>query len=364
MLLCYSPYFQFGYPQLNSDDFDDTATNYLTQNILFKNISYPSFWSEIEIPSVDGILYLSPLKTVGTILQNISTGEKSSDELYTKLVLLMRQNLNNVNILSTNSTKSPAGYDINTIEYIYGSDSKKFKIQQILESGENRTYLLTYFAEDVFYDRFLPVISTMKDSLFNSEKNKNHFTEEPVLENNTIMENRTSASSAGSSNIELESKTKTATLSQNEDRTLTYSNPFLGITLEYPSTLKKIEGDNGISFFFDKGTAGIIVGVIPSSSNSLDRFTTEHISDFKSKLQNFTVANTSKVNLFTNPTQMLFFNYNNNSVLYKGMEYITLEGTDAYVFSYFSRANTFDSHLSLFSDFVESTQLRTLPRIS
>jgi hypothetical protein len=152
-------------------------------------------------------------------------------------------------------------------------------------------------------------------------------------------------------------------MTQNADRNLMYTNPYLGITLEYPSSLIKNEADDGVSFSLDQGTSGIIVGVIPGVHDSLKNFTSEHISDFESNLKNFHITDMSQLNLFSEPTQLLSFNYLNNSRLYEGIEYITMDGTDAYVFSYFSPANTFDNYLDLFSEIIESTELRSLPRI-
>ena len=365
MLLCYYPNLQVTYSQTDSNYIGSTTVkNSFSGNAIFTDITYPSFWDKFEIPEIKGVLFLSPLKTVGVIIQNVSEKDSISDELYTNLILLMRQNLNDVNIQSTNTTKDLAGEDINTVEYLYGDDSKKFKIQQIIKTGENQVYLLTYFAEDVFYDRFLPLVSTMKTTLFDLNRNEQKVIREPLVENNTIIQNQSMTEALQKNNSELISDNQPVQNTSNVSRNLSYDNPYLGISFEYPSSLNKIEANDGISFFFDQGASGIVVGVIPSSTNSLENFTNEHISEFRSNLENFTLINTTQINLFTNPTQLLSFNYDNDSRLYEGLEYITMDGTDAYVFSYFSKSETFDRYLSLFSDFIESAQLRNLPRIN
>lgn len=318
----------------------------------FTNIEYPSFWDRIEIPEINGVLFLSPLKTVGVIAQIITGNDIESDKFYTDLILLMRQNLNDLNIISTNTTKNLIGSNVETVEYSYGNKSK-FKIQQTMETGKNQAYLFTFFAETMFYERHIPIISTMKnDFLYLNDNNNSPIP--PVSTNNTSVLN----------SDEIEMPNQVDRLSQNSERYLIYTNPYLGITLEYPSTLIKKEGNNGISFFRDQGNTGMIFGVIPSSHDSLENFTSEHISNFKSNLENYAVTNISRVNLFNEPTGLLFFTYENNSRLYEGMEYITMDGTDAYVFSYFSPADTFDNHYTLFSDIIETTQLRNLPRIT
>jgi hypothetical protein len=318
----------------------------------FTNIEYPSFWEKIEIPEINGVLFLSPLKTVGVIAQIITENDIVSDKFYTDLILLMRQNLNDLNIINTNTTKNLIGSNIETLEYSYGNDSK-YKIQQTMEIGKNQAYLFTFFAETIFYDRHIPIISTMKkDFLYLNENN------------NSLNPAVSRTDTSGNNSNEPDIPNHVDSLSENGDRNSIYTNPYLGITLEYPSTLIKKEGNNGVSFFRDQGNTGIIMGVIPSSHDSLENFTSEHISNFESNLENFAVTNMSQVDLFNEPTGLLFFTYENNSRLYNGMEYITMDGTDAYVFSYFSPADTFDNHLSLFSDIVESTQLRNLPRIT
>lgn len=321
----------------------------------FTNIEYPSFWERIEIPELNGVLFLSPLKTVGVVAQIINEKDIMSDKLYTDLILLMRQNLDDLNIISTNTTRNLIGSNIETVEYSYGNESN-FKIQQTIETGKNQAYLFTFFSEDIFYERHIPIISTMKNNFLYLNENNNSLSKQHLSE--------TSIDSSENLSSELAITNQANRLSQNGDRNLIYNNPYLGINLEYPSTLMKREGDNGVSFFLDQGKTGIILGVIPSSHDSLENFTLEHIANFESNLENFALTNMSQVNLFSEPTKLLFFEYQNNSRLYEGIEYITMDATDAYVFSYFSPADTFNSHLALFSNIVESTQLRNLPRIT
>jgi hypothetical protein len=365
MLLCYYQNVQLTYSQTDSNS---SSNNSISDSIPNEgeivNVEYPSFWDRIEIPNIKGVLFLSPLKTVGVIVQNITDKEVTSDELYTNLILLMRQNLGDINILSTNTTKSLSGSDMETVEYSYGNDSKKFKILQVMETSRNQVHLFTYFAEDMLYDRFLPLVANMKNTFFYLNENEKPIVKQPFTENDTLSRTQIIPEFLEKNNSDIESGNQITENLPILERNLTYNNPYLGITLEYPSSLNKSERDNRVSFTFNQGSSGIIIGVIPTPYDSLQNFTTEHISNLESNLKNFKIINMSQTNIFTNPTQMLLFNYDNNSILYEGLEFITMEGTYAYIFTYFSNVDTFDRNVPLFSDLIESIQLRNLPRIS
>jgi hypothetical protein len=360
-LICYFPNLQLATAQTNintSGNFSD-----LFSGDRFTNIVYPSFWERIEIPEINGVLYLSPLKSVGAIAQIINERDIESDRLYTDLILLMRQNLDKLDIIGTNQTRNLIGSNIETIEYSYGNNSK-FRIQQTMETGKNQVYLFTFFSENIFYDRHIPIVTTMKNAFLYLNENDNSNIKRMLSETNDKTQYLVEPNQSSKASKEIEITNQMDQLSQNGVRDLVYTNPYLGISLEYPSSLIKKEGDNGVSFFRDQGTVGIILGVIPSSQDSLENFTSDHIAKFKSDLEDYSLTNMSQVNLFNKPTQLIFFKYMNNSNLYEGMEYITMDGTDAYVFSYFAPAVSFDNNLNLFSNIVESIQLRNLPKIT
>lgn len=214
----------------------------------------------------------------------------------------------------------------------------------------------------MFYDRFLPQVASLKNNFISFDVNDKNGKDIPKAKNQSNLKSQTIPEKPNKDPNITKSKASTSSISD-KAKISTYNNPYLGISLQYPSSIKKIEEDNGVSFFFDKGTSGILIGVIHGSTDSTEDFISKHISNFESNLQNFQLVNMSQVNIFSNPTQLLFFNYDNNSKAYNGMEYITMEGSDAYIFSYFSRADTFDRYLPFFSNLVDTTQLRNLPRI-
>jgi hypothetical protein len=352
--MCYNFNLPLTFSQTNS------TSNYDREG--FADIEYPSFWDTIEVPEINGVVFLSPLKSVGVILQNLTGKINSPEEIYTNLILQIRQNLNGLNIININNTESSEGSSIDTVEYSYGNDSKKFRVIQVLENGKNKHHLFTYFSEDIFYDRFIPIVSPMKNTFVSFDVIDKKDKDISKAKNQSILKSQTNLEKPNKDpNI---TNSKASTSSQSDKAKIsTYKNPYLGISLQYPSSIKKIEKDNGVSFFIDKGTSGILIGVIHGSTDSTEDFISKHISNFESSLQNFQLVNMSQVNIFSNPTQLLFFNYDNNSKTYNGMEYITMEGSDAYIFSYFSRADTFDRYLPVFSNLVDTTQLRNLPRI-
>jgi hypothetical protein len=327
---------------------------------------FPSSWDIYEVPHIEGILFLSPSKTAGIVVQDITKDNITYYEVYSNLIFLAKHNLRNLNILSTNSSENISGLNIGSVEYAYGNDSGQFKVLQIVESGKEHLYILSYFAENALYDKYLPLVSTIKKFLIQWQLNKEFSGIKFSSDRNYINSSQIASEVkiVGENNNKLEFKNGTLHELQNEVRKSVYTNPFLGITLEYPRTLNKTEQDNGVAFFLNHGTSGIVVGVIPSSFNSLRNFTLDHISQFKINLENYRVTNTSLANLFTNPTQLLSFTYDNKSIPYKGLEYITMDGSDAYIFTYISKANKYEENFPLFSDIVRSIEMRNLPRVN
>jgi len=363
MMLCYYESVPIGYSQSGSNLFKNiTNDNSKSGKTESNSIEYPSFWNKYEIPDINGTLYQSPLKTVGVLIQNITTVNSTPDEIYTKLILSMRESLSNLDIIKNNSTDLN-GTNIETLEYSYGKNSNNFKILQVMVIDNNNINSFTYFAEDILYDSFYPLIENMRDVFLNLTENSSTSVNKEINPTIKPVQNKSITEGLENKSSDTNSVGQPPNTVANVNSTSTYRNPYLGIIAEYPSSLKKTEGDNGVSFLIDD-TAGIIIGLVPSTYTSLENFTSQHLSNLKSSLEDYRVTNMSQANLFTNPTQMILFDYQNNSKPYRGMEFITMDGTDAYIFTYFSTVDTFEKYMSIISDMVESIELRNVPRIS
>jgi hypothetical protein len=327
-------------------------------------ISYPVFWDKVVIPEIQAALFMSPIKTVGALVQHISQVSIPIDEFLTNLLLLLRENLLGLNFVSSNSIKLSDGSQLEILEYTFGNSSNIYRVLQIMKLENGELYSFTYFADEGLHSRFLPMIKNMVDSMAHLP-NKNELTS---AEDYNTQRN-------SSSNFKSQSILKDAdnfnnvSLSELIDvfpasELLNYNNPYLGISLGYPASFNKTELDNGVGFTFDDGFSGLVMVVNPTTAQSLENYTIERLTDLQSKTDNFTLVGIDEEEYFVNPTQISLFNYINNSQVYQGTEFVTLDNQDAYVFTYYSHNNTFDDNLELISNIWDTVQLRNLQRVN
>ncbi len=130
----------------------------------------------------------------------------------------------------------------------------------------------------------------------------------------------------------------------------TYENKNLGIKIEYPRNLDKIENNRGSTFTNEGSTLGVIIGNIPLKNTSLSDFRTQQILQLSQTLTNFKITNSKVSDIMGYPTQMLLFNYDNGTQLYRGLQFIKISDDNAYVFTYFA------PHIVIFREFLPTVK--------
>jgi hypothetical protein len=354
------------YSQLTNGSDIPRISEFLEPNDQFDiPISYPIFWDKVLIPEVQTALFLSPLKTVGALVQHLPQVNAPVDEFITNLLLLLRNNLQGLNFTNSESLRLSDGSKVETLEFTFGNGSNIYKVLQIMKFNSGEMYSVTYFADEGLYSRFLPIIKKMMDSVAKLPDSDNKLIN---MKGDNVDSNISSIFNSQSYSGD-KSQADTSYLSDIVDvfpgsQLLEYNNPYLGISLNYPPSFSMRELDNGVSFTFDDGFSGLIMMVNPTKAQSLEDFAIEHLSELQSVTDNFTLVGTDQDDIFEKPTQISLFNYYNNSQPYQAMEFVTLDDQDAYVFNYYSHNSTFDNNVEQISNIWDSVNLRNLQRLS
>jgi eukaryotic-like serine/threonine-protein kinase len=129
--------------------------NFLTfiSKTLGLNSSYPSYWQASE--SNNTVSFTSPLKTVGVKIVIVPSKNMSLDEYTTNRILNFREKLINFNIMRSGGEElfsSPA----QTLLFTYANGTNTPEILQAWTIKDNKAYIVTYFADAVLFDTFLP----------------------------------------------------------------------------------------------------------------------------------------------------------------------------------------------------------------
>lgn len=116
-------------------------------------ISYPSYWQ--ESPGNNIISLISPLKTVGIKFVIMPFVNMSLEEFTSRRILTLRENLINFNI-NRSSTGEFLHSPAQTLIFTYGNGNNMSKILQVGTIKDNKAYIISYFADAVLFDTFLP----------------------------------------------------------------------------------------------------------------------------------------------------------------------------------------------------------------
>lgn len=99
----------------------------------------------------------------------------------------------------------------------------------------------------------------------------------------------------------------------------------------------------------------------PFIGNNLTDFNTKHLTFLNVTLPNFRVQNYSTSSILGDSTQMLSFNYNNGTELYKGLQLWKLTENRAVIFTYFVPDLTlFDTYLPEATRMLESLEIANI----
>ncbi|MDN5847263.1 MAG: hypothetical protein L0H53_13430, partial [Candidatus Nitrosocosmicus sp.] len=316
-------------------------------------IQYPFYWEKVEVPNIDGILFESPLDSTGVIIQIQPLLNMSIEDHITKEIIMIRQTFPNVEF-------SEYGIDIESITngipfltYTFGQESNLFKATHFMKTFDKNLILFTFYSKSELYDKYSPTVARMLTSfqvpvlkpIFSPQEINSYFLKPTVSEEDTLPQLNNDNILSKKNEISLQNQTNF-----NQGRPVSYSNysdTALGIELTYPNIFKPFTTPNGVNLIANNGTLGFYIDIRTSMDRDLEQFTRAQIDFLSKKLQGFSLLDSDQVSMFNEPTNMLWFSYNNNSKLYQGLEFITLNGTKSYVFNYFSEKDMFRSNLDL-----------------
>jgi hypothetical protein len=337
------------------------------------SIKYPLNWSVVEIAKINGTLFQSPKENVGAIVQRLSieTIDTINGSNLSTYVTELKNKLSGINILNSTSFNNPDGTIFQNLTYTYLKDGTNTKVMQLSKVYEDSKFTFTFFSPTEQFFQYVPIINTMSQSL-KSTIFKDVFAIQSInyskvsdIGVNSSLSNLMAENLSTEKNLDIDNSTNF----QNENQSLTditlfeYSNPYIGIKALYPSTFHKYETDNGMILTWNNGSSGFTLGQTPSMEMSIDDFSANQVIYLNETLDNFQIINYSISQIYEYPTQILMFSYNNNSVPYKSMMFITLDMDDAYLYTYFSPEQIFDDHLDAVIRILDSIELRNINKI-
>ncbi|MDF0682326.1 MAG: hypothetical protein P0116_15325, partial [Candidatus Nitrosocosmicus sp.] len=138
-----------------------------------------------------------------------------------------------------------------------------------------------------------------------------------------------------------------------------YENQGNGMNFTYPDFFNLTESINGIYLVTDNKSTGFYVDFKPSNGQSLTNFSNSQSTYLENRFENYSVVNSSLENIFDVPTQMVHFNYLNNSEPSDALQLITVKGDRGIIFTYFSPHSSFNIFLPFIIDIVESMKIGT-----
>ncbi|WP_172602009.1 hypothetical protein [Candidatus Nitrosocosmicus franklandus] len=128
------------------------------------NISYPSFWQKSNVSNSESISFVSPIKTIGVIVQNAPTLNATIDEIAMNTISFIKESFLNATILDITTSSSEDGSTIQSLTFTFVNGKDKEKVLLLSKIFEDRTFTFLYYADDILFDHFTPLTSVMLDS--------------------------------------------------------------------------------------------------------------------------------------------------------------------------------------------------------
>ncbi len=327
--------------------------NYYNPYSMIK-IQYPTYWNVTENQSINLVTFKSPIESVGVYVQNKLSPHVSLDETTMNILALLENNLSNVRLYNTDITLLDNNNVIQTIEFTYGKEPDSYKVIIKLRTHEDRLFIFSYFSQEELFNRFYPLAYYMYDSVQTPSFDS-------IFGSDRIVQLSNESGYGFSNGSEYPISNKSLNISPNSTRDseeyLNYTNKQLGIKIEYPSNLTKIEQEKGVFFSDTNKNLNIILASMPISYNNTNDFSVNHLLDLNKTLENLNIINSSTSEIMGKPTEMILFNYKNGTELYTGTQIWTVTGNNAYIFTFYApNVKIFDEGLPILIKMVESFQ--------
>jgi hypothetical protein len=305
-------------------------------------IQYPSFWETSEIPDSDIVLFSSPLESTGVIVQNMSTHGKSADEILTNLLVKIRSELPRASIINTTISQSDDGSTIQALVLRYGDGPTQYDIYKafiVLKTSSDKTFVFAYQSEESLFDLFFPLASQM------------YRTYQVQSFTNVFPTSIYSIDSIASYNPSNETN-------PDRDNFLTYKNKSLGLEIQYPASLDKTELDSGVMFTFSNKTAGVTFTTSKLDSTLTSDYARTHLLYLNKSLDNFNILDTLRSDEMGDRTPKIVFTYDNNTELYKGLQFWKIKDNRVHFFTFFASAEEeYDELLPIVNRMAETLKI-------
>jgi hypothetical protein len=153
---------QYAHSQLQgSNPLQDTEFNEYYDPFSMIKISYPSFWQKSDIVDTGIISFVSPINTVGVIVQNTPTPNATIDEITMNTISSIKENFLNATILDITTSTSADNSTIQNLTFTAMNGKDTEKVLLLSKIFEDRTYTFLYYADDILFDQFFPLTSVM-----------------------------------------------------------------------------------------------------------------------------------------------------------------------------------------------------------
>lgn len=322
-------------------------------------IQYPANWSKIEIPSLSGVLFFPPIDPVGVIVQNNPALDYTPDNGLLNEISSMQESIPNLKIIKYNSYGNDNTPE-QEIMFTYGDNVTVNNVYQFKKIDNHTVHEFTFFADKRFFDKYGILADRMLNSFVSPS---NHST---LLDNGLRLTtpNEMAVSTGTGNNIENSTTNEKSVDSGLEKSTIRpnfiqYENQGNGMNFTYPDFFNLTESINGIYLVTDNKSTGFYVDFKPSNGQSLTNFSNSQSTYLENRFENYSVVNSSLENIFDVPTQMVHFNYLNNSEPSDALQLITVKGDRGIIFTYFSPHSSFNIFLPFIIDIVESMKIGT-----
>lgn len=322
-------------------------------------IQYPANWSRIEIPSLSGVLFFPPIDPVGVIVQNNPALDYTPDNGLLNEISSMQESIPNLKIIKYNSYGNDNTPE-QEIMFTYGDNVTVNNVYQFKKIDNHTVHEFTFFADKRFFDKYDILADRMLNSFVSPS---NHST---LLDNGLRLTtpNEMAVSTGTGNNIENSITNEKSVDSGLEKSTIRpnfiqYENQGNGMNFTYPDFFNLTESINGIYLVTDNKSTGFYVDFKPSNGQSLTNFSNSQSTYLENRFENYSVVNSSLENIFDVPTQMVHFNYLNNSEPSDALQLITVKGDRGIIFTYFSPHSSFNIFLPFIIDIVESMKIGT-----
>src|SRR4029079_11561748 len=275
-------------------------------------LEYPTNWKSVEY--VDGVKFASPFENASDLYQDYvyiySVNDTNLDDLVNNQFKFIRQNYA-VNELKENPVimnSTLLGNPARQVIFEYNDGKRDIMQKFLIMTREDKSYIITYFAERSRFYEYLPIVQKMIDSF------KTEFCQ--------------------------------------------YENPSLGISIQYPLDWKLEDNKKSLVRFFgpEYNISNTYLSVLVDNltiGSSLD----DILSSEESLLDYKLLKSSNTTSLGGGPAHKFLYNFTSGRAEIKGMMIFTIHNGKLYEIKFFANADRFDIYLPIVQKMMDSFKI-------